>query len=65
MGVRGSFEAGDTVKIVTGSEEVGKGITSYSSREVAGVKGKKSDAVRELLTHLPDEVIHRDRFVLL
>ena len=44
---------------------IGKGISDYSSRELAQVKGMKSDAVRELLPHAADEVIHRDRFVLL
>jgi hypothetical protein len=29
------------------------------------VVGMKSDQVRELLPHAADEVIHRDRFVLL
>jgi glutamate 5-kinase len=63
--VQGSFEIGDTVEVFTDSEEVGKGISSYSSRELASVIGMKSDAVRRVLPHAPDEVIHRDRFVLL
>jgi len=63
--VGGDFEAGDTVEVVYGSQGVGKGIVSYSSRDLAEVKGQKSDVVRELLPHAADEVIHRDRFVLL
>ncbi len=43
---------------------IGKGIVDYDSRELAQVIGLKSGAVRELLPHAADEVIHRDRFVL-
>ena len=45
-------------------EPIGKGIADYSSRELAAVIGMKSAEVRELLPHAADEVIHRDRFVL-
>ncbi len=44
---------------------IGKGIVDYSSGELARVLGMKSAEVRELLPHAADEVIHRDRFVLL
>lgn len=64
-GVRGEFEVGDAVDVVLDGETVGKGISDYSSRELARVRGLKSEAVRELLPHAADEVIHRDRFVLL
>jgi glutamate 5-kinase len=63
--VRGSFEVGDAVDVVCGSETIGKGISDYSSRELAQVLGMKSAEVRELIPHAADEVIHRDRFVLL
>jgi glutamate 5-kinase len=63
--VRGSFEIGDTVEVVSGSGDVGKGISSYSSRELISVKGMKTSAVREQLPNAPEEVIHRNRFVLL
>jgi len=63
--VDGGFEAGDAVDVTAGGELIGKGISDYSARELARVKGMKSDAVRELLPHAADEVIHRDRFVLL
>jgi glutamate 5-kinase len=43
---------------------VGKGIVDDSATELAPVIGKKSSEVRELLPHAADEVIHRDRFVL-
>jgi len=63
--VEGSFEAGDAVEVATDGDLIGKGISDYSSRELTRVIGMKSDAVRELLPHAADEVIHRDRFVLL
>ena len=64
VGVEGSFEAGDAVAVVSDGATVGKGITSYSSRELTQIKGMKTDAARELLPHAGEEVIHRDRFVL-
>jgi glutamate 5-kinase len=63
--VEGAFEAGDAVEVTADGQTIGKGISDYSSRELARVIGMKSDAVRELLPHAADEVIHRDRFILL
>jgi glutamate 5-kinase len=63
--VEGSFEAGDAIDVASDGETIGKGITDYSSRELQRVIGMKSAQVRELLPHAADEVIHRDRFVLL
>ncbi|HEX4670309.1 MAG TPA: glutamate 5-kinase [Solirubrobacterales bacterium] len=63
--VNGDFEAGDAVYVTCDGERVGKGISGYSSRELERVVGMKSAEVREVLPHAADEVIHRDRFVLL
>jgi glutamate 5-kinase len=63
--VAGSFDAGDAVLIVGDQGPIGKGISDYSSQELSRVTGRKTDAVREILPHASDEVIHRDRFVLL
>jgi glutamate 5-kinase len=63
--VDGSFEAGDAVEVVTDGAVIGKGIVDYASHELSGVIGLKSEQVRELLPDAADEVIHRDRFVLL
>jgi glutamate 5-kinase len=65
VGVEGEFEAGDAVDVALDGTTIGKGIADYSARELARVLGMKSAAVRELLPHAADEVIHRDRFVLL
>jgi glutamate 5-kinase len=63
--VEGDFEAGDAVEVVMGDDVLGKGISDYSSRELDRVKRLKTAEVRALLPHAADEVIHRDRFVLL
>ncbi len=62
--VEGDFDAGDAVEVTSDGSAIGKGIVDYSSSELARVMGKKSEQVRELLPHAADEVIHRDRFVL-
>ena len=64
-GIEGEFEAGDAIDVTTDGETIGKGITDYSSRELQRVIGMQSAQVRELLPHAADEVVHRDRFVLL
>ncbi len=63
--VEGSFEAGDAIEVASDGETIGRGISDYSSRELQRVIGLKSPEVRELLPHAADEVVHRDRFVLL
>jgi glutamate 5-kinase len=63
--VEGSFEPGDAIDVASDGETIGKGISEYSSRELQRVIGMQSAQVRELLPHAADEVVHRDRFVLL
>jgi glutamate 5-kinase len=63
--VEGSFEAGDAIDVASDGELIGKGISDYSSRELQRVIGMKSADVREVLPHAADEVVHRDRFVLI
>ena len=43
---------------------MGKGIVNFSADEVARIGGMKSDQVRQLIPDGPEEVIHRDKFVL-
>ncbi|HMC49369.1 MAG TPA: glutamate 5-kinase [Solirubrobacterales bacterium] len=62
--VEGDFEAGDAVEVILGDAVVGKGIVDFSASELSQVIGLKSADVRERLPHAADEVIHRDRFVL-
>jgi glutamate 5-kinase len=63
----GTFQAGDAVWVVDeGSrEKLGKGISEYSSWDVARTAGRNSAYLREHFPEAPEEVIHRDRFVLL
>jgi glutamate 5-kinase len=62
----GTYSAGDVVTVVDheSREVIGKGVSDYASHEVAQVIGMNSSKVRELLPDAADEVIHRDRFVL-
>ncbi len=64
LAAEGDFDAGDAVDVLAGGAAIGKGISDYSAQELSRVKGMKTDRVRELLPHAADEVIHRDRFVL-
>jgi glutamate 5-kinase len=64
VGIEGDFAAGDAVEVAAAGSVLGKGIVDYSSTELSQVLGMKSAQVRELLPHAADEVIHRDRFVL-
>jgi glutamate 5-kinase len=62
--VEGDFDAGDAVDVAVNGSIIGKGIVDYSAIELSRVIGLKSAEVRERLPHAADEVIHRDRFVL-
>ena len=62
--VEGDFDAGDAVEVAVEGAVLGKGIVDYSAVELGRVMGLKSAEVRERLPHAADEVIHRDRFVL-
>jgi len=65
LAAEGEFEAGDAVDVAVDGSVIGKGISEYSASELGQAKGMQSDRVRDLLPHAADEVIHRDRFVLL
>ncbi|MGE5229560.1 MAG: PUA domain-containing protein, partial [Deltaproteobacteria bacterium] len=62
--VHGSFVAGDAVAIVGPAGEVARGISTMSARDLRRVRGMRSDELRALSPHLEDEVVHRDRLVL-
>jgi glutamate 5-kinase len=74
--VEGDFKRGDTVDIVSEEGERGKergefekiacGISNYSSRELAVIKGARSDRIESLLGYgYGDEVVHRNNLVVL
>jgi glutamate 5-kinase len=63
--VHGSFAAGDAVAIVDPEGgEVARGLTTMSSRDLRRVRGLRSDELHASSPHLEDEVVHRDRLVL-
>jgi glutamate 5-kinase len=62
--VRGTFDAGDAVDVVTDGATIGKGISAFSADELRLVQGKRSDEVRDLLGTAGEEAVHRDYFVL-
>jgi len=65
--VRGRFQRGDVVELEDGSGRVfGRGLTNYSSEEVAQVRGRKTSEIAATLGAKPyDEVVHRNHMVIL
>jgi glutamate 5-kinase len=62
----GTFKAGDAVAVVDDENViVGKGIAEFGSFEVSRIMGRNSDYLQEHFPDAPNEVVHRDRFVLL
>lgn len=62
----GTFRRGDVVSIVTpGGAAVARGLSNYSSEDVARIARKKSSEVRALLGQgAYEEVVHRDNLVV-
>ena len=65
--VSGEFEAGHTVSVKDESgNELARGLSHYSSRELEKIKGHKSSEIEKILGEKTyDEVIHRDDLVIL
>jgi glutamate 5-kinase len=66
-GTGGGFERGDTVRVVDErGRELARGISSYSSSDLARLRGRRSEEIESLLGYdYGDEVIHRNDLVLL
>ena len=64
--VEGSFDRGDVVAIQSGAGAlIGRGLCNYSAEQVERIRGKRTQAVRELLAEAAyDEVVHRDNLVI-
>jgi glutamate 5-kinase len=62
----GSFDIGELVCVFDeSSNRIARGLTNYSSSELALIKGKRSSEIEKILGHKDfDEVIHRDNLVL-
>jgi glutamate 5-kinase len=65
--IRGPFERGDTVSVLTANEvEVARGIIAYSDADAARIMGRKSSQIEGILGFRGrDEMIHRDNLALL
>jgi glutamate 5-kinase len=65
VGSEGGFEAGDVVEVrLDGGEVVGRGMVEFSARDLDEIRGRRTAEVRSMFPGRADEVIHRDRFVL-
>ena len=66
VGVRGDFEPGDSVSIVSADgAEVARGLTRYGTRQAAQLAGARSaDIRRRIGQHDGDVVVHRDDLVV-
>jgi glutamate 5-kinase len=65
--LEGSFERGDTVRIMSGSQgEIGRGLVNYYAADLARIVGHKSDEIAGILGFAyGEEVIHRNNLVML
>jgi glutamate 5-kinase len=65
--VDGRFGVGDLVRCLSDAgEEVARGLISYSSTEIAVIKGQRTSRIPEILGYSNgDEIIHRDDLVVL
>ena len=65
--VRGEFERGDTVRVLSlDGVEVARGISSYASRDTSRIKGRNSAEIPGILGYdaCDPEIVHRDHLVL-
>jgi len=66
IGVQGKFSIGDAISIETQTgQEIGIGLTNYSSDDIQLIMRKKSHEIEDVLGEKPyDEIIHRDNMVI-
>lgn len=66
-GVVGEFGKGDVVSIVNPhSVEIARGLINYNSKQVAQIRGCRSDRIEQILGQCPyEEVIHRDNLAIM
>ena len=70
VGVRavdGNFAKGDVISLCDpAGQEFARGLSNYSSTQMATIAGQPTDRIAELLGHCPyEEVVHRDNLVVL
>ena len=66
-GLEGRFQRGDVVDVIDKKgNQIGCGITNYSSKDIAAIKGVHSSSVSDILGHeYGSEIIHRNNLVLI
>ncbi len=62
--VNGDFRAGDAVDVVHDGYAVGKGLSQYDADVLRQARGRRSADLAQLEPVPPNEVVHRDYFVL-
>ncbi len=64
--VAGHFKKGDTVAIIDAAgNQVARGLTNYSAREIDAIKGLKTSQIAAALGEKPyDEVVHRNNMTI-
>ncbi len=67
INVEGSFEAGDTVRLVSAAgKEIATGLVNYNARDTRQIQRHHSDEIEKLLGYTSgDEVIHHNNMILL
>lgn len=67
VAVEGGFERGDVIGIkAPGGAILAKGIVAYNATEASAIRGKKTDAIAEILGYAHrDTLIHRDDLAVL
>jgi glutamate 5-kinase len=67
VSVAGSFERGDTVRVIGPAEkEIARGIVNYSSRDLLQLAHRRSDEIEAILGYnFGDEIIHHNNLVVL
>ncbi len=65
--VEGAFAKGDVISMCDPQgQEFARGLSNYSSTEMAAIAGHSTERIAELLGHCPyEEVVHRDNLVVL
>ncbi len=65
VGHEGRFAKGDVVELRFEKQVFGRGVTGYSSEELAKISGRKTDEIEKILGYkYGDELIHRNHLVV-
>ncbi len=66
VSVEGEFERGDLIVVMHAEEEIGRGLSAYSSGNAEKIIGRQSDDIESILGYSGrSELIHRDDLVVL